>query len=52
MGMPLVQFKTYHTRKSIQVFVRYKILFSVLFFFLVKQFVLLMSRMNHALDVF
>lgn len=51
MGMPLVQFKTYHTRKSIQVFVRYKILFSVLFF-LVKQFVLLMSRMNHALDVF
>lgn len=51
MGMPLVQFKTYHTRKSIHVFVRYKILFSVLFF-LVKQFVLLMSRMNHALDVF
>lgn len=50
MGMPLVQFKTYHTGKSIQVFVRYKILFSVLFF-LVKQFVLLMSRMNHALDV-
>lgn len=36
MGMPLVQFKTYHTGKSIQVFVRHKILFSVLFFFFGK----------------